>query len=83
MVDHIRDQNEALSLVLNFTRPAQDWELESVSSFLEFLYLSSTRGYGLDKICWCGSAQQGFQVKSYYRALLTNVGIFVPWKSIW
>ncbi len=65
MVDHIRDQNEALSWVLNFTRPAQDWELESVSSFLEFLYLSSARGYGLDKICWCGSAQQGFQVKSY------------------
>ena len=38
VVDHLHYQNEAVSWVFNFTRLAQDWELESVSSFLELLY---------------------------------------------
>ena len=69
--------------MLNFTRPAQDWEIESVSSFLELLYSSFAKGHGVDKMCWRGSSKEGFQVKSYYRALLPNVDRTVPWKSIW
>ena len=34
-------------------------------------------------MCWNGSSKEGFQVKSYYRALLPIAGCCVPWKSIW
>ena len=80
--DHIRYQNEVVSWVLNFTRHAQDWELESVSSFLELLYSSSAKGHGEDRMCWNGSSKDGFQVKAYYKVLLPNAGLEVPWKSI-
>ena len=80
--DHIRYQNEVVSWVLNFTRHAQDWELESISSFLELLYSSSAKGHGEDRMCWNGSSKDGFQVKAYYKVLLPNAGLEVPWKSI-
>jgi hypothetical protein len=35
VVDHMRFQNGAVSWVLNFTRPSQDWELESIASFMK------------------------------------------------
>jgi hypothetical protein len=84
-VEHIRYQNEAASWMLNITHPAQDWELKSVSSFLELLWLysSSGKGHGVNKMCWRGSSKVGFQVKSYYRALLPNTDRSVPWKCIW
>jgi hypothetical protein len=34
-------------------------------------------------MCWRGSSKEGFQVKSYYRALLPMSDQSVPWKSIW
>ena len=34
-------------------------------------------------MCWRGSSKEGFQVKSYYRALLPMSDRSVPWKSIW
>jgi hypothetical protein len=69
--------------VLNFTRPAQDWELESISSFLDLLYSSLAKGQGEDKLCWQGSASGGFQLKAYYNAILPTSGHIIPWKSIW
>ena len=50
--DLLRYQNGAVSWVLNFIRHVQDWELESVSSFLELLYSSSAKGHGEDRLCW-------------------------------
>ena len=82
-MDHMRFQNGAVSWVLNFTRPAQDWELESISSFLDLLYSSSAKGQGEDKLCWQGSTSGGFQVKAYYNAILPTAGHIIPWKSIW
>uniref|UniRef100_A0A2N9GSU5 Reverse transcriptase zinc-binding domain-containing protein n=1 Tax=Fagus sylvatica TaxID=28930 RepID=A0A2N9GSU5_FAGSY len=64
-------------------KEAFDWELESIASFLELLYSSSAKGHGVDVMCWNGSSKEGFQVKSYYRALLVRAGRCVPWKSIW
>ena len=37
----------------------------------------------MDMMCWSGSSKEGFQVKSYYRALLPSADRYVPWKSIW
>ena len=34
-------------------------------------------------MCWRGSSKVGFEVKSYYRALLPNTDCSVPWKCIW
>jgi hypothetical protein len=82
VVEHLHYQNEAISWVFNLTCPAQDWELESVSSFLELLYSSSAKDHGVEVMCWNGSSKEGFQVKSYYRALLPLTGCYVPGKSI-
>uniref|UniRef100_A0A2N9F873 Reverse transcriptase zinc-binding domain-containing protein n=1 Tax=Fagus sylvatica TaxID=28930 RepID=A0A2N9F873_FAGSY len=81
--DHICYQNEVVSWVPNFTPHAQDWELESISSFLELLYSSSTKGHGEDRMCLNGSSKDGFQVTAYYEVLLPTAGTEVPWKSIW
>ena len=43
-----------LSWVLNFTRPAQDWELESIASFLKLLYSSSAKGQGGGQVVLAG-----------------------------
>ena len=83
VVDHMCFQNGVVSWVLNFTRPAQDWELESIASFLKLLYSSSAKGQGEDRLCWQGSASGAFQVKAYYKALLPTAGHIIPWKSIW
>uniref|UniRef100_A0A2N9HX34 Reverse transcriptase domain-containing protein n=1 Tax=Fagus sylvatica TaxID=28930 RepID=A0A2N9HX34_FAGSY len=82
VVDHMCFQNGVVSWVLNFTRPAQDWELESIASFLKLLYSSSAKGQGEDRLCWQGSASGAFQVKAYYKALLPTAGHVIPWKSI-
>ena len=41
------------------------------------------KGYGLDKVCWRGSQQKGFQVKSFYKALIPHTAGVGPWKNIW
>uniref|UniRef100_A0A2N9EFE5 Reverse transcriptase domain-containing protein n=1 Tax=Fagus sylvatica TaxID=28930 RepID=A0A2N9EFE5_FAGSY len=64
-------------------RPIQDWEEESLSSFLDLLYSSSVKGYGLDRVCWYGSQEKGFQVKSFYNAMLPQTAAVGPWKNIW
>ena len=79
-MDHMRYQNEAVSWVLDFSCHVHDWELESVS-FLELLYSSYAKRYGTDLMC--GSSSKGFQVKSFYKALLPTTGQLGPWKSIW
>ena len=79
-MDHMQYQNEAVSWVLDFSRHVHDWELESVS-FLELLYSSYAKRYGMDLMC--GSSSKGFQVKSFYKALLPTTGQLGPWKSIW
>uniref|UniRef100_A0A2N9J6G7 Uncharacterized protein n=1 Tax=Fagus sylvatica TaxID=28930 RepID=A0A2N9J6G7_FAGSY len=81
VADHIQYRNDAVHWVLNMTRPAQGWELKSLSSFLDLLYSSPTKGHGMDRVCWQGSNKKGFQVNSYYKAFLLRVGMTVPWKS--
>ena len=83
VVDSIHFQGDSVHWGVNFTRLVQDWEFESVSSFLELLYLVNIKRYEKVKMCWRPSPNKGFQVKSYYNELsFVGVGCFA-WKSIW
>ena len=83
VADHLNYQNEVVTWSLNFIRPAHDWELEMISSFMDVLYQSGVKGYGPDKVWWQNSSGKGFQVKSFYKTLLPSIGTSVPWKIIW
>ena len=83
MGDLLQFQNGGVTWLLDFIRHVQDWELESVNVLLELLYSSSAKGYGEDRMCWRGGCKDGFQVKDYYRDILPQSGITLPWRSIW
>ena len=68
---------------VNFTRLIQDWELESISSFLDLLYSVTVHRDEEDKLIWKLSPGKGFQLKAFYNAICSpGFGSF-PWKSIW
>ena len=50
---------------LNFSKTVHDWDLESLSSFVDVLYSIPVRGNGEAKLCWNPSKRRGFVVKSY------------------
>jgi hypothetical protein len=66
-----------------FSRQAQDWELETMSAFMELLYSYPIRGGSLDVLCWRPSRRKVFTVKSYYSRLLQPSRSIFPWKSVW
>jgi hypothetical protein len=75
--------NDSTHWCLDFIRPIQDWEMESLSSFLDLLYTNKVRINGDDTMCWKPAPQKGFKVNSYYRVLFSRDNISFPWKSIW
>jgi hypothetical protein len=46
-----------------FTRSVQDWELESISSFMDLIYSIQVQGTGEDKISWGSPDSKDFTVK--------------------
>uniref|UniRef100_A0A2N9EVM2 Reverse transcriptase zinc-binding domain-containing protein n=1 Tax=Fagus sylvatica TaxID=28930 RepID=A0A2N9EVM2_FAGSY len=34
-------------------------------------------------VCWCGSQEKGFQLKSFYKAMLPHTAAVGPWRNIW
>jgi hypothetical protein len=83
VADNFQCRGNSIHWEVTFSRLAQDWELESFSSFLELLYSFTGIGSGEDKVCWKPSQSKYFQVKSYYKSLTTNGKDCFPWKSIW
>ena len=78
----IQFMGEDVTWEVNFTLLAQDWELESFSSFLDLVYATNIKHNGTNKICWKPSLAEGFQVRSYYQVLsVSRIGDF-PWKII-
>ena len=45
-----------------FTRSVQDWELESISSFMDLLYSTSVQGAGEDMLSWGNPDSKVFTV---------------------
>ena len=62
---------------LRFSKNVQDWELESMTNFMELIYLLQLRGNREDKLCWQNKTNKGFSVKEHYRcACSPSIGVF-------
>jgi hypothetical protein len=83
MADILSFRHGVLHWDLSFSRHMQDWELESVASFMELIYSLSLSGLGDDKPCWGAGVCKFFTVKEYYRFLNSPSSWVFPWKSIW
>ena len=83
VADSILFRGEDAHWEINFTRTMQDWEIGTISSFLELLYSTTIKRNEEDRMCWRPSLTKGFHVKSYYKVLSSPGGGVFPWKSIW
>jgi hypothetical protein len=61
---------------LNFMRDVNDWEIESLDSFLTLLYSMNPRLGVTDSMVWT-SSRHGLAAKSYY-TMLTSPSIEEP-----
>ena len=60
--------NGILHWDLRFSRNVHDWELESLSIFMELIYSLPLKGEGDGKLGWRHNLNKGFSVKEYYRS---------------
>ena len=78
--------NGVLHWDLHIVWAIQDWELESLMTFMDTIYGLGIRGIGEDKMCWKPDKKKGFKIATYYR-LLDAAAIAneqsLPWKIIW
>jgi hypothetical protein len=68
---------------VEFFRPAQDWELGVVDSFMGFLYSVPMHPGRMDSIFWNFSSHASFEVSSFYSALTQSATSQFPWRLVW
>jgi hypothetical protein len=83
VADLLRLSDGVILWDLSFTKSVQDWELESLSIFLDLLFLTSVRGDGVDKICWRLPEGAQFSFGSYFRSMSGSIAVSFSWKLIW
>jgi hypothetical protein len=54
VANHLQFCNDFVHWELDFVRLVQDWDLESLSNFLDLLYLVSVKGHGEDLLWLAG-----------------------------
>ena len=80
---HLRIRNDKIHWEMDFICSIHDWELESISTFLDLLYSVSPKGQGQDQICWKPTMSKTFQVCLFYHVLSSKAGVLFTWKCIW
>ena len=68
---------------LAFVRDFNDWEVQKVLAFFNFIHSKILAGLALDSMCWKLRQNGEFDVKSFYHALDVKVDIEFPWRAIW
>ena len=83
MADCISIRNGKILWDVFFVRNPQDWEIDSLTSFLELIYSISLNDSGVDQFCWLKNSKKSFTVRSYYHSLTAHASKQFPWKGIW
>ncbi len=52
VANHLQVRNEGMFWEMDFLRLFHDWELESMTNFLDLIYSVSLIGQGGDQLCW-------------------------------
>jgi len=81
--ESMQRQNVTILWNILYTRLVHDWEVEVVCRFFEMLYSLKVRSEGEDKMCCIPTRNKSFEVKSYYKVLLSPIQSSFLWKSIW
>jgi hypothetical protein len=68
---------------VSFARNSNDWELDSVTSFLGLLQSHIPSRGADDGLRWNLKQNGIFDVRSFYTALRVLPNVDFPWKSIW
>ena len=66
-----------------FLRPFNDWELEEVERFLQFLHNKKIRPSQEDRLLLKESITDGFSVRLMYSKLVYSPPLDFPYRSIW
>jgi len=75
VADHMLCHNDEVHWDMNFIILVHDWEVDTVSSFLNALYSARSPG-DEDKCCWGPSQRRSFESKLFIK-------FSFPWKNMW
>ena len=68
---------------VTFIRNFNDWEVEGVALFFEFLHSHTSFKVGDDGLRWRLKVDGIFDIRSFYNALRDFHPVTFPWKAIW
>uniref|UniRef100_A0A2N9GHA4 Reverse transcriptase domain-containing protein n=1 Tax=Fagus sylvatica TaxID=28930 RepID=A0A2N9GHA4_FAGSY len=68
---------------LAFVRDFNDWEVEEVLAFFNFIHSKIPAALALNSMRWKLRQNGEFDVKSFYHALDVKVDIKLTWRAIW
>jgi hypothetical protein len=68
---------------VTFSRNFNDWEVEGVASFIEFIHSHTNFKVGGDGLWWRLKGNGLFDIKLFYNALRDFHPVNFPWKAIW
>ena len=66
-----------------FLRPLNDWELQEMTRFLQFLHGIKFQPLGVDKLSLKNVNDKGFSVKSMYKGLDVSPALDFPHRLVW